>query len=89
MQNPLDQCIKKFVAIEAGGIRYFGTLVEVGEEEAILRTPNRWISVPIEKIASIKEVDPVVLEQVNIEEVDADEYVLEGEPEAGGEEEES
>lgn len=75
MRNPLDECLRKFVVIEADGIRYFGTLVEVGEEEAILRTEARWIGVPVDKIASVREIEPAAVHAVEIEEVDAETFV--------------
>ena len=75
MRTPLDECLRKFVVIEADGIRYMGTLIEVGEEEAILKSEARWIGVPIERIASIREVDPAKVLNPEIEEVDADEYL--------------
>lgn len=74
MRTPLDDCLRKFVEVQAGGIRYFGTLIEVGEEEAILKTPQRWISIPVEKIAAVREVDPALLDQDDSEAVDADDF---------------
>lgn len=75
MRTPLDDCLRKFVEVQAGGIRYFGTLIEVGEEEAILKTPQRWISIPVEKIAAVREVDPALLEQDDSETVAAEDFV--------------
>lgn len=74
MRTPLDACIRKFVEVQAGGIRYFGTLIEIGEEEAILKTPQRWISIPVEKIAAVREIDPALLEHEDYEVVDADDF---------------
>lgn len=76
MRTPLDDCLKKFVEVQAGGIRYFGTLIEVGEDEAILKTPQRWISIPVEKIAAVREIDPALLERDETEDVAAEDYVL-------------
>lgn len=75
MRTPLDDCLRKFVVIEAGGVRYMGTLIEVGEDEVILKSPARWIGVPIERITSIKQVDPEKLENPQVEHVDAEDYV--------------
>lgn len=71
----MDECLRKFVAVEAAGIRYLGTLVEVGEEEVILRSVNRWIAVPIEKISSIIEVDPAKIAEDTSESVEAEDFV--------------
>lgn len=72
MKTPLDECLTKFVCVEASGVRYFGTLIEVGEAEIFLKTPNRFITVPLERVSSVRAVDPAVLETVDIIELDAD-----------------
>jgi hypothetical protein len=75
VKNPLDECLRKFVSVEAAGVRYLGILVEVGEEEIILRSTNRWISVPVEKISSVVAVDPAKLAEDNTETVSAEDFV--------------
>lgn len=79
MKNHLDECLRKFVSVDAAGIRYHGELIEVGDEEIILRTPSRWISVPVDKIASVQVVDRSRVEEPAVEDVDADEFVVDGE----------
>ncbi len=80
IRNPLDSCINKFVVIEASGTRYFGTLIEVGEEEAVLKTKQRWVTVPVEKIHAIREIDPTVLDDASYETVDAEQFAENVEP---------
>ena len=77
MRNPIDTCLNQFVCVEANGVRYFGTLIEVGEEELYLRTDTRWVTVPVERVHSVRQVDPDALEDTGLEEVDADAYAPE------------
>ena len=81
MKNPLDECLRKFVVVEAAGIRYMGTLIEVGDEEIILKTKNRWISVQMDKVTYVKPVDEAKLDEVKVEDVDADEFTPAGDEE--------
>ena len=81
MKNPLDECLRKFVVVEAAGIRYMGTLIEVGDEEIILKTKNRWISVRMDKVTYVKPVDEAKLDEVKVEDVDADEFMQAGDEE--------
>jgi hypothetical protein len=83
MRTPLDECLRKFVVVEASGVKYLGTLIEVGEEEVILKTPARWIGVPIDRITYIREFDPAKLENPEVEHVDAEDFVA-AEPAAPG-----
>ena len=80
MRHPVEGYIRQFVCVEAAGVRYFGTLIELGEEEATLLSETRWITVPMEKISSIRPVDPSELE-TTVESVDAESLApLEGAP---------
>ncbi len=74
MRNSLDGCLKQFVCVQAKGVRYFGTLIEVGEEEIYLRTQGRWITIAVDTVSSIRPVSPEELEQAPVEEVDAAAY---------------
>ncbi len=74
MRNPVTELIRKFVCVEGNGTRYFGTLIEVNEDDVILKTESRWITVPLERVIGIREVDPRQLEIEIIEDVDADEF---------------
>lgn len=75
MKNPIDDCLNQFVCVEASGVRYFGTLIEIGEEELYLKTDARWLTVPMERVHSITQVDPAELEKGAVDEVTAADYV--------------
>lgn len=48
--------IGKIVIVEAeDGITYTGKLIEVGEEEVYLEGEMGWLTIPVERIADIRE----------------------------------
>ncbi len=49
------ELIGKIVEVETSEITYTGKLIEVGEDEVYLESEGGWITVPIDKIAFIRE----------------------------------
>jgi hypothetical protein len=54
MKTPLERYLRKQVIIHAGGIVYRGTLIEVSEEEILLKTKTGWVSVQVSQVSSIR-----------------------------------
>jgi hypothetical protein len=52
--DDLIKLIGKEVIVEADGIIYRGELIEVTEEETYLKSETGWITIPMEKISSIR-----------------------------------
>ncbi len=50
----MHELIGKEVEVEAMGITYTGTLVEVGEAEVHLQTDSGWVVVPLEQVVNIR-----------------------------------
>lgn len=52
----IENLIGKVVEVTANDITYSGKLVEIGEAEVYLESDLGWIVIPVEQIASIREV---------------------------------
>lgn len=52
--DDLIRLINKEVIVEADGIIYRGELIEVSEQEVFLKSEYGWITIPMEKISSIR-----------------------------------
>jgi hypothetical protein len=53
----MHELIGKEVEVETSETLYRGELVEVTEEEIHLRSHLGWITIPIEKVAGVKEIE--------------------------------
>ena len=42
------------------GVQYKGTLIEVNESEIYLRTQAGWVTIPMERVSSIKKAPTLV-----------------------------
>jgi len=52
--DDLIKLIGKRVIIEADGLIYNGELIEISEEEVYLKSEMGWITIPMDKISSIR-----------------------------------
>lgn len=52
--DELLRLINKDVIVEADGLIYRGELIEVTEQEVFLKSESGWITIPMEKISSIR-----------------------------------
>jgi hypothetical protein len=53
----MNDLIGKTVIVQTWDTLYAGRLVEIGEEEVHLESENGWIVVPVDRIASIREIE--------------------------------
>ena len=53
MSNSLKDLERKDVIVYSLGVTYRGVLIEANETEVYLRTPNGWITIPMDRIAKI------------------------------------
>ncbi len=53
----LRDMLRKEVVVTASGTTYTGTLVEVTEDEVLLRTPSGWVSVQMSRVSAIRTQD--------------------------------
>lgn len=55
MKGDLHSFLRKEVEIVAHGVIYRGVLIEVGEEEVILKAESRWITLLTPDVMEIRE----------------------------------
>lgn len=53
----MEHLIGKLVIVETVETLYTGKLIEVGEEEVHLESETGWVVIPVQRIASIREMD--------------------------------
>ena len=51
----LSELVRKHVVVSAGGTTYEGTLIEVTEQEVLLKTDRGFVSVQMSKVSSIND----------------------------------
>lgn len=56
MAHPLQKYLRKQVIVNAAGITYQGTLIEVSDTEILLKTKTGWISVQMDKVNALRMV---------------------------------
>lgn len=57
-KGPLEELLRKPVVVRANGIAYRGILLEVSDQEVILRSETSQISIPMDRIVSISDPNP-------------------------------
>lgn len=52
--DDLIKLVGKWVMVEADGIIYRGELIEITEEEINLKGEGGWITIPMDKVSSVR-----------------------------------
>jgi len=56
MQDSLQKLVRKTVVVVThGGINYRGQLIEASEDTMFLKGETGWVTIPMEKIISVRE----------------------------------
>lgn len=56
MRDTLTGLVRKKVEVQArGGIVYRGTFIEANEDTIVLKSETGWITVPMERVVSVRE----------------------------------
>ena len=55
MADILKELERKEVIVYSMGVQYRGTLIEVNESEVYLRTQAGWVTIPMERVSSIRK----------------------------------
>jgi len=60
MADILKELQRKEVIVYSMGVQYKGTLIEVNESEIYLRTQAGWVTIPMDRVSSIKKAQSLV-----------------------------
>jgi len=56
MQDSLNKLLRKNVEVLAqGGIVYKGQFIEASEDTIFLKAPTGWVTIPIDRVISVRE----------------------------------
>ncbi len=57
-KGPLEELLRKPVLVRANGITYKGILLEVTDQDVVIRRTTSQISIPMDRVISIRPVTP-------------------------------